>query len=156
MADAVDWPAVYDITDDWTAADDPTTAAAARRNEERLFARCEAVTVCSPGLLESKSAYRDDLALIPNGVDAEELQRPRPRPDDLPAGPCAVYVGTLHTDRLDVDLTARLAEALPEASVVLVGPDALDETSRRRLDTAGVLRLGARPYAPDSRLPPTR
>lgn len=147
LADAVDWPAVYDITDDWTRASDPGTREAARRNEARLFARCEKVVVCSPDLLRSRRVLRDDAVLIPNGVDAVELQRPRQRPEDLPGGDTAVYVGTLHTDRLDVELTARLARELDDTAVVLVGPDSLDAASRGLLDAAGVVRLGPRPYA---------
>lgn len=147
LADTVDWPVLYDITDDWTHASDPTTRETAEANETSLFARAEKVVVCSPNLLESRKALRDDVELIANGVDAAALQRPRPRPEDLPGGATAVYVGTLHTDRLDVELTAELAERLDDVSVVLVGPDALDRQARRRLDDAGVLRLGARPYA---------
>ncbi len=146
LADRVDWPAVYDITDDWTQVADTTAAAKARANEERLFERCEAVTVCSRGLLESRKSIRGDLVLIPNAVDFQHLITARPRPDDLPAGTCAVYVGTLHTDRLDVDLVCELARDAPELDVVLVGPDALDGRSRSELDAAGVIRLGARPY----------
>lgn len=146
LADAVDWPAVYDITDDWTHAGDPHTRDAARRNEERLFARCEAVVVCSPALAASRSTRRDDVVLIPNGVDATDLRRPRPRPDDLGDGDTAVYVGTLHRDRLDVDLTARLARELDDVTVVLVGPDALDDAARAQLDAAGVIRVGPRPH----------
>ncbi len=146
LADRVDWPAVYDITDDWTQVADPAEAAKARAWETRLFERCEAVTVCSSDLLESRKPLRGDLELIPNAVDAGAMQQPRPRPDDLPEGPTVVYVGTLHTDRLDVDLTARLAEELPGVSVVLVGPDALDQASRARLDRTGVARIGPRPY----------
>jgi len=146
LADRVDWPAVYDITDDWTEVADTAEAQKVRAWESRLFDRCEAVTVCSRGLLESRKPLRGDLELIPNAVDVEAMQRPRPRPDDLPSGRVLVYVGTLHTDRLDIELTARLAREVDDASVVLVGPDALDDVARASLDAAGVLRLGPRPY----------
>ncbi len=146
LADRVDWPAVYDITDDWTEVADAAEAAKVREWESRLFRRCEAVTVCSKALLESRANVRDDLVLIPNAVDVEMMQRPRMRPADLPAGRVAVYVGTLHSDRLDVDLTARLARDLDDVTVVLVGPDCLDTASRLVLDAAGVRRLGARAY----------
>lgn len=147
LADQVTWPTVYDITDDWSEVADQRLGHQVRRNEERLFRRCEAVTVCSPGLLESRKALRDDMTLIPNAVDTAHLRSPQPRPSDLPTGPCALYVGTLHTDRLDVDLVCNLAFALSHVSVVLVGPDALDELSHKRLDAAGVIRLGPRAYA---------
>lgn len=146
LADRVVWPAVYDITDDWTRVADATEAGKARTNEERLFKRCEAITVCSPDLAESRGASRDDVVLIANAVDVEHLRSPAPRPEDLPEGPCAVYVGTLHTDRLDVDLVCELSRGVPGLRVVLVGPDALDAPSQDELDAAGVVRLGARPY----------
>lgn len=147
LAERVEWPTVYDITDDWALTGEDSERTVVRHNEDRLFARADAVTVCSPGLLASKRRFRDDLVLIPNGVDTDELRRPRPRPADLPDGDTAVYVGTLHTDRIDVDLTARLARELDGVSVVLVGPDSLDDASRRALDAAGVIRLGPRPYS---------
>lgn len=144
LADRVDWPAVYDITDDWTEVADAAEAEKVREWEARLFERCEAVTVCSPGLLESRKPQRGDLELVPNAVDVEAMQRPRPRPDDLPPGPTAVHVGPLRPEQFDVDLTVRLSRDLAEVTVVLVGPDLLDDDSRRRLDVAGVARLGSR------------
>lgn len=145
LADRVAWPAVYDITDDWTRVADHAEAAKTREWEARLFVRCEAVTVCSTDLAASRSKLRDDIVLIPNAVDARAMQTPRARPVDLPDAPTVVYVGTLQPQRLDVDLIARVAREL-DASVVLVGPDALDEASRGTLDAAGVIRLGARRY----------
>lgn len=147
LADTVDWPAVYDITDDWSLVTDPAVARAAQRDEARLFDRCEAITVCSSGLETTRRSQRSDLVVIPNAVDLEHLRRPRIRPNDLPAGPVAIYVGTLHTGRIDIELIAHLATEIPDLTVVLVGPDALDDESRRRLDaTASVVRLGPRPY----------
>jgi teichuronic acid biosynthesis glycosyltransferase TuaH len=59
----------------------------------------------------------------------------------------AVYVGTLHADRLDVDLCVRTAGALDGvATVVLVGPNALAEGDTRVLREAGVVLLGAKPH----------
>ena len=87
------------------------------------------------------------MALIPNAVDVEHFRLPRPRPGDLPDGPVAVYVGTLHESRLDVDLVAEVARAIAPARVVLVGPSSLEAASERKLLQAGVVSLGARPYA---------
>ena len=52
------------------------------------------------------------VSLIPNGVDVEHFRHPQPRPGDLPPAPTAVYVGSLHDARLDVELVAELADAL--------------------------------------------
>src|SRR6185503_17721678 len=58
-----------------------------------------------------------------------------------------VYVGSLHDARLDVELVAELAEALPQVNVLLVGPDSLVDESRRLLQRHRNTRLlGVRPY----------
>ena len=102
--------------------------------------------MCSPALAESRGTTRP-VSLVPNGVDVEHFRRPRPRPSDLPAAPTAVYVGSLHDARLDVELVAELADALPELNVVLVGPDSLGGESQSLLASRpNVYLLGARPY----------
>jgi glycosyltransferase involved in cell wall biosynthesis len=147
LASATGWPAVYDVTDDWTEAGDGERATARVRADEAVLAgEVGAVVVCSEGLAASH-AGAPGLELIPNAVDAEHLTAPVPRPRDLPAGPVAVYVGTLHEDRLDVDLVVSLAGAVPGLAVALVGPDALGEAARARLVSAGVALLGSRSYA---------
>jgi glycosyltransferase involved in cell wall biosynthesis len=81
-----------------------------------------------------------------NGVDVAAYRAPRPRPRDLPSGSVALYLGTLHRDRLDVDLCVRTAAALGSAgTLVLVGPNALDDADTARLREAGAVVLGARP-----------
>jgi teichuronic acid biosynthesis glycosyltransferase TuaH len=141
------WPALYDITDDWLAARrSPAERDRLGTAEATLLERCAAVTVCSPALARTKGGGRT-VELITNAVDVDRYRRPHERPADLPAGPCVLYVGTLHTDRLDVRLTVELAEALRgEATVVLVGPVALDGSDADRLRRGGVVLLGARPY----------
>lgn len=142
----VSWPSVYDITDDWLLARRPEAELARLRSwEEVLLERCDEVVVCSPALHESKSATRA-VTLIPNAVDIDLYRTAHPRPADLPAGPLALYVGTLHSDRLDVQLCCRTAETLRSHAghLVLLGPDALGDDERVRLDAAGAIRLGPR------------
>ena len=141
-----DWPAVYDVTDDWLAAPrPPRELRRLARNEQILLDRCIEVMVCSTALAESRGANRP-VRLIPNAVDVARYRHPFPRPSDLPAR-AALYAGTLHEDRLDVELVARCAEELGvDGSVVLVGPDALTATSRETLVDAGALLLGPRPH----------
>ncbi|GAB6859000.1 glycosyltransferase [Microbacterium xylanilyticum] len=138
-------PSLYDITDDWLAAERPgRELRRLRHDEDVLLSRCGAVVVCSPALAASRGARRP-VHLIPNAVDVARYRTPAERPVDLPER-SAVYVGTLHEDRLDVELTARTARALASAggSVVLVGPDALAASSREALREAGVRITGAR------------
>ena len=143
-------PALYDMTDDWLASGQSARVLdRIRANEKILFDRCAAIVVCSEGLRSSRLAARPDLVLIPNAVDVDRYRVPTPRPDDLPNGPVALYVGTLHEDRVDVGLLIATGDALNRVggSVVLVGPSALTSASRQRLEDAdGVVLLGERPY----------
>jgi len=141
------WPLLYDITDDWQSAE--TTRRERRRlveREELLLARAAEVVVCSPELVRRRGEVRP-VTLIPNAVDTAHFTVPRARPEDLPPGPVAVYVGTLHEHRLDVDLVVRLARELPDLPLVLVGPNALTPANTARLAShANVHLLGSRPY----------
>lgn len=143
------WPTLYDVTDDWLLASCTRRERdRRRRNEAYLLARAHEVTVCSPALVRTKGRHRP-VRLVTNAVDAVAIRRPTLRPADLPQGSVACYVGTLHEDRLDVELCVEIARALRgRASLVLVGPDALGPASRRALAAEpAVVLLGPRPYA---------
>jgi glycosyltransferase involved in cell wall biosynthesis len=148
LLDVTSVPVVYDVTDDWLAAHRPAVETARLVEAEgRLLREAAAVTVCSPALQRTKGGERP-VEQVTNGVDVAAYRDPGPRPADLPEGPVALYVGTLHADRLDVGLCVRTAAALAavRGRLVLLGPDALEEDERRRLTTAGVVLLGARPF----------
>jgi teichuronic acid biosynthesis glycosyltransferase TuaH len=142
------WPAIYDITDDWLAANRGKRQH--RRlieNENLLMANCRQVVVCSPALAATKGRIRP-VRLIPNAVDLAQFGRPQQRPSDLPKAPTAMYVGTLHEDRLDVNLCHRLGPRLHAvgAALVFVGPCSLSPHNDELLrSTPGVVLLGARP-----------
>ncbi len=140
---ATGWPALYDITDDWLAADRPPRELTRTRQQEHLLlARCAAVVVCSPGLAATRGAERQ-VHLVPNAVDVAAYRRPRERPADLPAGKVALYLGTVHTDRIDLELCVRTARAVRGlGTLVLVGPAPLARADLTRLHSAGVLLLG--------------
>ena len=144
------WPSLYDITDDWLAARRPPTQhAKLRADEDFLMATCHTVVVCSESLARTKGTVRPVL-LVPNAVDVDAFRRPRPRPRDLPPGRIALYVGTVHTDRVDLDLCARLGDELRSTglgTLVLVGPALLSDRDAATLRDAGVELLGPRPYA---------
>lgn len=142
------WPALYDVTDDWLAADrSPTEHARLVEDEATLLERCAEVTVCSSGLVARKGAVRD-VTLLTNGVDLDRYRRGFARPDDLPAGRVALYVGTVHPDRFDVPLLLATARALDgRARVVLVGPVVdLSAAEHADLARAGVVLLGPRAW----------
>ena len=143
------WPTLYDMTDDWLAADRPAAELERIRKEEGwLLVHAAAVVACSAELVRRKSPDRQGRAidLVANAVDVDAYREPKQRPADLPAA-AAVYVGTLHTDRLDVALCVATARALAgRGSLVLVGPNALSAADTDRLRAAGVVLLGPRDY----------
>nr|MDQ6897338.1 glycosyltransferase [Actinomycetota bacterium] len=142
------WRALYDVTDDWLhASHTPAEHARLVSDEAYLLEHCAQVVVCSPALLATKGADRTArITLVPNAVDLDAYAEAGPRPGDVPLGPLAVYVGTVHRDRVDLELCAATARGLAGlANVVFVGPAPLSGAERRILEEAGVLLLGARP-----------
>ena len=149
LAHETGWSTLYDITDDWLRSSQSERARRRlRENETWLFSHAGAVVVCSEDLAVSRGQMCPDLELVPNAVDVEHFSRPQDRPADLPKSPVAVYVGTLHEERLDIDLVVDLAGSIPNLEIVLVGPSSLGVESARRLEAhPNVTLLGPRPYA---------
>jgi len=144
VLEATGWPALYDITDDWLAAVRTSAETRRLRDDEALLLRdCQEVVVCSPHLARSKGANRP-VTLVPNAVDLVPYGGPVARPADLPPAPVAVYVGTVHTDRIDVDLCVDVARTLGPGRLVLVGPAPLPRAEEERLVGSGVVLLGAK------------
>lgn len=148
LAQQVPWPVVYDVTDDWLLfGDEDRTLKRLRRDDARLLRRAEEVVVVSQSLAASRGASRPDTHVIANAVQVEHFHRPQPRPPDMPAGKVAVYVGTQHDERIDVELCVATARAIAPAKLVFVGPNCLAPHSAARLLRTGCELLGARPYA---------
>ena len=148
LAERTRWSTLYHITDDWLAAD--RQAAELERiagTEAALMRLARVVVVCSPELVRRKQAVREGRP-FPNAVDAAAYRRRMPRPSDLPHGPVALYLGTLHPGShrcraLRRDCTRDRAGCLARAR--------RPERARRRGDEE-VLRLaGARLLGPRSR-----
>ncbi len=141
------WPSLYDVSDDWLLAPfPPRELERLRRLDALALANADEVVVCSLALAETRGAQRP-VSLVRNAVDIEHFRRPRPRPADLPGSPVAVYAGTAHDARIDIELVLDLALALPDVTVVFVGPNALEASSQQRLDeVANITMLGPRPY----------
>ena len=144
---ATGWPTIYDITDDWLLAPmAPRRAARLQADDELLLERSGAVVVCSPDLARTRGGRRA-VDLIPNGVDVELFRTPQPRPVELPNRTVAVYVGTLHEERLDIPLLLALADARPDLAIALVGPDSLGPAATARLAGVPTIHLlGPQPY----------
>jgi teichuronic acid biosynthesis glycosyltransferase TuaH len=140
------WRALYDITDDWLLA--PRTKAEHERllcQEEVLLRDCAEVVVCSPELARTRGQHRK-IRVIRNAVDVAAYRRRTRRPSDLPPGRTALYVGTLHRDRLDVDLCVSTAQRVGgDGRLVMLGPIALNAVDCQGLLDAGAVLLGPRP-----------
>lgn len=141
------WPTVYDVTDDWLhGPGSDRERERLRRLDDLALDASREVVVCSPELARSRGERRS-VSLIPNAVDVEHFQRPRARPTDLPSPPVALYVGTLHEARLDIELVVELAAALDSLQMVFVGPDSLPSPAHNALaGMPNVHLLGPRPY----------
>ncbi len=126
-------PALYDVTDDWRTFDFPhRIVRRVIRAENRLAVRARTV-VCSAVLADRwRDRYGIEPAVVHNGVDVEGWSRAEPRAP-RGTGPHVGYIGTLHEERLDVDLVVRTAEALGSGTLHLVGPDSLSGSARSRL-----------------------
>lgn len=129
--------AVYDITDDWRELDQPPAKKRAIiRAENELARRGVPTIVCSKELHRRwQDRYSIDATLVPNGFDSSHLRQARPI-GLAGHAPHVVYVGTLHSNRLDLALVAELAAQ--SLTVHLVGPDHLSNDERRELSAAGV------------------
>jgi glycosyltransferase involved in cell wall biosynthesis len=142
---------VYDITDDWELV--PSFSKRQRKliaeQDRRLCARADLVSVCSEALGRSRIPCSRRVLLLPNGVDVDHYAGVMNQANGSAlAHPVFGYTGTLHRDRIDVDLLVRLARSFPGGSVVLVGPDHLDPRTRAILAAENNVHLcGPVPYA---------
>lgn len=138
-------PAVYDVTDDWREAGLLPRERRRLVAAETQLASTARTVVCSQVLAERwAERYGVTATVVRNGVDLSAVAVGEPA--DLGDGPHLGYVGTLHDERLDVELLCRVARS-GLGTVHLVGPDSLTESSRAALEEAGVQRHGPVPAA---------
>jgi glycosyltransferase involved in cell wall biosynthesis len=97
------------------------------QRERFLLARADVVFAGGARLAEAKSRFHDNVHFFGCGVDAEHFGKARdeatpiaPELHGLPS-PVLGYIGVID-ERLDYALIAHIADAMPEASVVMVGP----------------------------------
>jgi teichuronic acid biosynthesis glycosyltransferase TuaH len=154
MAGRMDESAViYDITDDWTSlTQSPKLKRLVEFQDADLCRRADQVIVCSQRLHNLKSGLCSNLHLIPNGVDAEhyrsayESTAAPPAPADRWPKPVFGYTGTIHPDRVDVNLIESFARNLTTGSIALIGPNHLREADMARLNLPNVFFTDAVPY----------
>jgi teichuronic acid biosynthesis glycosyltransferase TuaH len=134
-------PAVYDVTDDWrTARQSPSELRRLVRAEDVLARQAKSI-VCSK-TLAARWHERYDVRppVIRNAADVNGMRDAEPVV--LPGDPPHVgYVGTLHAERLDIDLVIATAQLADVGTLHLVGPNSLDPDARRRLADVPKVRI---------------
>ncbi len=145
---------IYDITDDWTQLTQSRKAREATvAQDARLCRKADAVIVCSQRLFELKQRLARNLHLVPNGVDAEHyaVAAGTAGVDSTEAGtwekPVFGYTGSLHADRLDINLIEALSRTLTRGTIVFVGPLMLAPADLQRFSSLhNVVLTGAVPH----------
>jgi len=132
--------AVYHCIDDFTAVRYPLVAPGTiARMEAELCHQVDLIFTRTKRLAADKRRYNPHVFLLPGGVDTAHFD-----PAHVAAPPAGIaalphprigLVGTID-DRVDVGLLVHCAEALPEATFVLVGP-----VKHHRVDVSPLERL---------------
>lgn len=153
LADALaDLPLCYYASDNYRAAPAILEVAGAETVaalEARLLARARWVLVNSSALLHLGADRAGRTFWVPSGVDVERLAVPAAAPADLAAlpRPLAGFVGALDDYKVDFELLATVAAALPHVTFVTVGPIGWRAgTGRRPPRAPNVHHLGWRSY----------
>jgi glycosyltransferase involved in cell wall biosynthesis len=108
-----------------------------QRLDDQLSSKVDIVFASSRAQCERRKAVNANTYFVPNGVDFELFNRAlNPdlvQPADIAAAPRPIigFAGWLGY-HIDVELLRRVAEASPNCSLVLVGPDALPSTEGRK------------------------
>lgn len=114
-------PVVYDAMDDLANFD--FAPRGMREREATLLERADIVFAGGRTLYENRRSYGAKVHCHPSGVEYERFAAdvgPHPLAAML-AGPVFAYVGVID-ERLDYGLIAALADAFPQANVLLAGP----------------------------------
>ncbi|MBX6364610.1 MAG: glycosyltransferase [Gemmatimonadetes bacterium] len=140
---------VYHCVDRWWAFAD-YDAAVMRACHEALCRQASVVFASSQELLEDCLAFTPNAHLIRHGVEWAHFARAAteelPRPADIAdiAGPVLGFFGLIH-EWIDQHLLARLADAFPDATLVLIGKVQADTQILAR--KPNIRFLGQKPYA---------
>jgi glycosyltransferase involved in cell wall biosynthesis len=131
----------YCVADFRALAQDP---GAVRKSEEELVRSSDLVFVNSPRYAERLKGLHPTILQFPGGVNLQRFSPARTaRATELDALPRPLigYIGGLH-QHLDLELLRKIARAMPDASIVLVGPILADVSPLRA--ERNVHLLGAR------------
>lgn len=114
--------------------------------ENRLLERVDAVVATAQRLVERKRPRSGQAYHLPQGVNYEHFATPRECPPELASLPRPIigFAGGV-SPCCDFPLLRKVAVALPEASIVLVGPVMVELGAERLPPNVHV--VGNRPYA---------
>jgi Glycosyl transferase 4-like domain/Glycosyl transferases group 1 len=136
---ATGWEMVYDVIDDWS---DPALGGEwyQAQLEKDLITSADRVVASAPDLVQRIAAFGKAATLVPNGVNVPVFGADLPaRPKDLPEAEVIIgYHGSLYGDWFDWESLYRVAEANPQAAIVLIG----DEKTTRPVLPSNVHFLG--------------
>jgi teichuronic acid biosynthesis glycosyltransferase TuaH len=148
---------IYDITDDWTKfSGNQNHLELVQTQDHKLCSEASQVIVCSDQLFADKCGVvkSNCLHLIPNGVHVEHYQEVMDQSKSLNAvtqnwkKPVFGYTGTIHGDRVDVELVSQIANGNPQATIAMVGPNLLEVDDRLTLSKfSNIVFTGAKPYS---------
>lgn len=137
---------LYDVTDDWLAEPNVNDEILKKRlyRENFIIQNCKHVTLCSRELIERKcqKIIKEKFTYIPNGVEKEKYLNERLEGNfrwSLLENE-AVYVGSLHESRLDIQIICELAKSLMQENygMTLLGPNFLASQTKALLVQHGV------------------
>jgi glycosyltransferase involved in cell wall biosynthesis len=113
--------------------------------ERRLLDEVDVMVATARALTKLKVPKTGHVHHLPQGVNYEHFQKPRPVPADLAQfpRPWIGFAGGVGP-ALDLDVIHSVAAAFPEGSVLLIGPE---QPNLGEIRASNVHRLGARPYA---------
>jgi len=117
------WTIVYDIIDDWTDASlggfwyKPEI-------EDQIVGLADTVVASASDLVQHGNDLGKETTLIPNAVNSTLFgPETHDRPDDLPEGSIIGYVGSLYGEWFDWVALRAVADAFPDAHLVVIGDD---------------------------------
>jgi glycosyltransferase involved in cell wall biosynthesis len=133
---------VYDVMDDLASFKDASPALRAHHRE--ALGAADLVFAGGRSLHRSVAAVRPDARLFRSGVDPDHYASAVASRRPNAGRPVAGYVGVID-ERLDLELIATLAAAIPDWEIQLVGPVAkIDQATLPQADN--ITYLGPKPY----------
>jgi glycosyltransferase involved in cell wall biosynthesis len=139
---------VYDCMDE--LAQFRFAPASLREREQLLISRADVVFTGGYQLFQSKSRHHSNVHFYGCGVDEEHFNKARQTQTEVPPEVAALprpifgYFGVID-ERLDYALLAQIAQQIPDASLVMVGPLAKVEQDSLP-NFPNIHWLGQRPY----------